>query len=294
MNHPPLNQTQAWMKAVLTVRGDLPQKIHTATELNGLQFENIVKTSPQLSAHRRMDIYAAGYVLRLVDCLTSEYSLLAKFMGEELFEMFAKAFIVSAPSKYWSLCYLGERFEQFLDETKPAFSTSNDTNNNISAEQKALFDLPAQIAKYERAITEVLLAPGMEQMAADSPANASYFFLTGLPAQTKIQTPPCLRTLELDYPILPLIEKLTSEQTYKLPAEKTSYVAITRLNYQLIIKELSPWQYTLLQSCAETVSIEQAALRTSNQLRKHPQTVLGQALNWVPEAIEAGLLTYSM
>jgi hypothetical protein len=104
-NKPTLSQTQEWVNTVLIVRGDLAQKIQTAADINGLQLDHLIKTTRGLSAQRRLDIYASGYVLRLVDCLKSEFSLLAAFMGEQVFEIFAKAFIVTIPSKYWSLHY---------------------------------------------------------------------------------------------------------------------------------------------------------------------------------------------
>ncbi len=152
MKTPDLTQTQQWLSTVLMVRGDLPQKLNTAANPHGLTLHDCVKSNKTLGAMRRVDIYAAGYVMRLVECLRGEFALLCQFMGDEVFDTFAKAFIVTLPSESWTLHQLGSRFADFLAHTKPI--------GDFNAHQQAMFSLPSELAKFERAKALALLKSG--------------------------------------------------------------------------------------------------------------------------------------
>jgi len=153
MTQQPLDLLQLWMKTVITERGGLPEKLESAAQQHGLIIEDVVAEKRGLSSRKRLSIYTSGYVARLVDCMRADFPLLRRFVGDSVFDAFAKAYIVTEPPHSPSLFDLGARFPHFLEETKP----QND---------EALLDLPAEIARFERARTEVMRARGTEDDSA--------------------------------------------------------------------------------------------------------------------------------
>ncbi|MCA1558687.1 MAG: DNA-binding domain-containing protein [Acidobacteria bacterium] len=159
-----LSVLQQWMKAVVTERGGLPEKLRAASEQHGLRIENIVAEKRGLSAQKRMSIYTTGYVIRLLECLRADFPALRNFVGDAVFDAFAGAYIINQQPKSHSLFDLGASFPQFLEETKPKAS-------QLDAELTALLDLPAELAKLERARSEVMRARGTEH---DGHVTASF------------------------------------------------------------------------------------------------------------------------
>jgi putative DNA-binding protein len=72
-------------------------------------------------AATRMDVYADGYPLRLLEALETDYPGLKAIAGEQDFEALGRAFIAACPSTFRNLRWYGERLAQFL-ETSPAWS----------------------------------------------------------------------------------------------------------------------------------------------------------------------------
>src|SRR5688572_30115349 len=134
MTEQSLTRLQLWMKTVVTERGSLADKLETATQLHGLSIEEVVAAKRDLSAQKRLNIYTSGYVARLLECMRADFPALRRFVGEPVFDAFAKAYIVTEPSHSPSLFDLGAGFPRFLDQTKPA-----------NSEMGAFLDLPAEI-----------------------------------------------------------------------------------------------------------------------------------------------------
>ncbi|MCF2906960.1 DNA-binding domain-containing protein [Pseudoalteromonas sp. DL2-H2.2] len=283
---PQLSQLQHWLSHVLISRGDLPEKLLTAGQRDGLTLEQCVKSTPQLPAERRVDIYAAGYVMRLVECLKGEFALLCAFMGDDVFEVFAKAYIVTLPSRSFTLHTLGKSFVSFLANTRP--------QGEFGDKQRAMFDVPVELARFERAKAEVLLAEGLENTP---PAELvlNEFELLGGGASLNLVVPPCLRLLVSDYDLLPMVEQLESpqqenNQPYALPARETRYIALTRQNYRLITQPLTHWQADLLSHCGQAMSFEQALIHSARRQGMEPALLRARLAMWLPAAVACGLL----
>jgi Putative DNA-binding domain len=69
----------------------------------------------------RMDVYADGYSLRLLEALEADYPGLKAIAGSRDFEALGRAFIDACPSTFRNLRWYGERLAQFL-ETSPDWS----------------------------------------------------------------------------------------------------------------------------------------------------------------------------
>ncbi|ASD69613.1 DNA-binding domain-containing protein [Pseudoalteromonas piscicida] len=283
MKTPDLTQTQQWLSTVLMVRGDLPQKLNTAANPHGLTLHDCVKSSKTLGAMRRVDIYAAGYVMRLVECLRGEFALLCQFMGDEVFDTFAKAFIVTLPSESWTLHQLGSRFADFLANTKPT--------GDFNAHQQTMFSLPSELAKFERAKALALLKPGPEAQQSTAAIN-EIELLCGVAENFVMSVPESVQLIQTDYPLLPLITQLEQAKPYTLPTPEQTYIAISRQQYRIKMSVLNDWQADLLLHLREKpLRYQEAITYCAKRMNMETQVLRSQLAVWLPSAINRGLFT---
>ncbi|MFY9760933.1 MAG: DNA-binding domain-containing protein, partial [Xanthobacteraceae bacterium] len=114
-----LGVLQRWMLSAVTTPGGVREGVREAREAYALDIGDAVKGSNRLSAPARLEIYARGYVLRLLECLRAEFPLLLALVGDQVFEMFASSYVWSRPSRSPSLYALGAGFADFLQSTRP-------------------------------------------------------------------------------------------------------------------------------------------------------------------------------
>lgn len=275
-----LSLLQHWMKTVVTERGSLTEKLLSASQQCGLGIEDVVAETRGLSAHTRLSIYTSGYVLRLLECMRADFPALRAFVGAAVFDAFAKAYIVSEPPKSPSLFDLGARFPQFLERTKPK-------GNPLDVELVPLLDLPPEIARFERARVEVMRASGTEH---DPPATRSFHPLGIFNEGITLQTTPCLRLLQLKFPLVEFLKKLDQGERPAPPTPVISFVAISRSHYRIHSNEISAWQFAFLEACQQPISLYLAAQRGAQQSGMARATVLAQLVMWLPVAMESGFL----
>src|SRR5678816_1207122 len=92
-----LASIQRWMKSVVTERGQFVEKLESAAQQHGLVVEEVVAEKRGLTARERLSIYASGYVARLLECMRADFPVLRGFIGDSVFDAFAKAYIVTEP-----------------------------------------------------------------------------------------------------------------------------------------------------------------------------------------------------
>ncbi len=272
MSENSLEELQQWMKTVVTERGSLAEKLQTAAQQHGLSIEDVVAEKRGLSAQKRLSIYAGGYVARLLECMRADFPVLRRFVGDAVFDAFAKAYIVTEPSHSPSLFDLGAGFPLFLDKTKPVGG---------EIEMIPLLDLPAEIARLERARTEVMRARGME---GDPPSTFSPFEIFSW--ELRLQTTPCLRLLELQFSLA----KFFDETGHDHPEQRRSFVAIGRADYHLHLKEIEHWQFAFLKACETPTPAHLAARSAAEESGTESSFVLAQLVLWLPVAIQFGFL----
>jgi hypothetical protein len=121
-----LRDLQRWMLAGITGRSIAPAML--------------IKDTAPLSVQDRLGIHARGYIAKLVGHLRGDYPMLRAHLGDDLFDLFATAYIQARPPSSYSLFHLGDGFPDFLEQTRP-----------LNAGRAA--GLPAAIARLERAGT---------------------------------------------------------------------------------------------------------------------------------------------
>ena len=79
-----------------------------------------IKDGPRLDAAGRLDVYANGYRLRLIEVLDADYPALHVLAGDDLFEQLARAYIAAYPSVFPNARWFGIHLPRFL-ESEPVF-----------------------------------------------------------------------------------------------------------------------------------------------------------------------------
>ncbi|XZF14630.1 HvfC/BufC family peptide modification chaperone [Chitinophagaceae bacterium MMS25-I14] len=265
---------QHWLKTVVTSPGTLPVKIGRAQHTLQLSETDVVLQQHNAGIYERLSIYSNGYVLRLLECMGADYPALKSFLGDAVFHQFAKAYLAQNPSHSFTLYALGAAFPDFLERTRPQNRTDIDA---------AMFLLPAAIASVERARQEVIRAEGLEHTI---PGVAESIF----PMSHILQQPPCLRLLELPFPVKTFYENIIREQPYEIPAPATTYLAVSRMHYRLIMTELEHWQYELLLQCKEPTDMLQAVKHVAEKCGLQMEAIWAEIFLWLPMMREQGLV----
>lgn len=271
---------QRWFTSILVRPGRLYEKILAADRTYAIDNTSAVRSSPDVSGVERIQIYARGYVLRLMECLRADYPVLRSLMGAEVFDMFAQAYLGRLPSSSYSLYDLGAHFPDFLQASRPQDST-------LAPEQQAQYDLPVALARLERARAEVYRSKGTENTPQSNSLDQPVFFM---PDATVLAVPPCLRLLHLQYPLIGFVRAVERGEEPPVPEVRSSMIAISRKNYVTHMQELDSWQWHFLRELASTGDYVWA-VEAAAQHSGVPQDVIwADLILWVPRAIAAGYL----
>src|SRR5688500_19079541 len=97
-SEPSLSQVQRWMQEVIVhpagvVAGLQSVEARRELEVSADQVESIVTRSQALSGIERLEIYSRAYYARLVECLRSQFPVLAKAVGEDAFDGFGARYL---------------------------------------------------------------------------------------------------------------------------------------------------------------------------------------------------------
>jgi hypothetical protein len=236
-----INILQHWLKDVITTPGSLQTKLHVAGGRHGLDATDVVAANDIASPYERLNVYSTGYVLRLMECLSADFPVLRKFMGDEVFDGFAKASLVFSPPVSYTLYDLGKNFISFLQATRPK-----------TGADEPLLDLPIEIARLERARQEALRAQGTEESKETFP-DISIEHILFQPDKLVLSMPECVRLLELKFPLKDIFT--STEEHVALPELQKTYMAVSRKNYRITMEVLTEWQYLFLRSIVQPVSL---------------------------------------
>jgi hypothetical protein len=275
-----LGLLQHWMKTVVTGRGGLEEKLGAAALRHGLRAEEVVAEGRGLSARERLGVYAGGYVLRLLECMRADFPALRGFVGDTVFDAFAKAYVITRPPGAPSLYELGADFPRFLEETRPG-------GEGLDEELRAMLDLPPELARLERARAEVMRAPGTEgEPASRTPPSTFEVFGEGL----TLQATPCLRLLELKFPLVDFLKQSDGGVRPEPPTARATFAALGRADYRVRVEEVEPWQFAFLKACEVPAPLYTAVRAAALADGREPSRLLAEAALWLPAAFEFGFL----
>lgn len=232
------------------------------------QTERVIQRSQALTALERLEIYSNAYYARLLECLREEFPVLVHALTQEVFDAFAVAYLQKYPSRSYTLVQLGARFPQFLAETRPLEDEKETTfsRDAESPERSAnspdlvpatWTDFIVDLATLERTISEVFDGPGPEREPPLDPDHLKSISAERL-MQARLVGVPCLRLLELGYPVQRYFTAVRRKENPALPEPARTYLAITRRHYVVRHYELSQAAYQLLRALLEGKSPGQA------------------------------------
>ena len=202
---------------------------------NTTDLRDIVRGSSALPAEARIAIYARSYVLRLIECLREEFPVLRGFVGDQVFDLFAGAYIAGRPSQSYSLYQLGAGFADFLEATRPADCGG----------PGALEAIPANLARLERAIAEAQRASGIETAPEpDLPLDTLVQVLPG----SRLRLPDTVRLLHLDFDFADTLSAARRGERAGTPPTRATYIAVARSNYRVRVHALEPARFAWLQA----------------------------------------------
>lgn len=282
MNNPPIEQLQNWFKTILVGKGYLPEKLARAEAFWQLD-SSIVKGTENVSIETRIGIYTNGYMLRLLECMQADLPSLYAFWGNQLFDLFGRAYLLQHPSHSPSLFDLTANYADFLDQTRPP-------SEGLTDEENIQYDLPAALVRMERARLAALLSKGTE--GEEKMNNFGFFsFFTGETQPLKVH--PALQLQVHKMPLIALYRQLMLEQEPTIPEYQTTFLAATRIHFKIQFYELTEWQFTLLkviQNNENGLAIHEAVHEVAELLAIDKANLLSEACLWPPVAIDMGLL----
>ena len=275
---------QNWLKAVVMTPGYMPQKLGRAKQLYGLSETDVVADQGKASVYARLNVYSSGYLLRLLDCMYADYAISKKFMGDEVFDSFAKAYLLYHPSTSFTLYDLGKAFPSFLAKTRPPVVPGD--NGDLDD----FMDLPIALTKLERARQEAMRAPGTEgDVHRDEEISIQNVFFNIV----KVSTPGCLQLLELEFPMIQFFTSVYRDLDYELPSPQKTFMAVSRKSFKVTMTELTETQYILLSICQTEPNLYDAITATAVRCEVSTSALLADVYLWMPLFQKNGLMDWA-
>lgn len=263
--------------------GFLPQKLAQARQQYGFTENEVVSDEGRASVYTRLNVYSSGYLLRLLDCMYADYAISKKFMGDDVFDSFARSYLLYFPSKSFTLYDLGRSFPDFLAKTKPPIEAGGDPAFCD------FMDLPIALATIERARREAMRALGTEDDLLGEEISIQDILLNTV----KISLPACLHLLELQYPMRRFFEAIQHDKTYELPSPQKSYMAVSRKNFRVVMVDLTEMQYLLLSACQTNSDLYNATSMVATACNVPAASILADAYLWLPDFQRNGLINWA-
>jgi hypothetical protein len=272
---PDLDRVQRWFQAVIMhpdgiVPGVLGPDARQHIELVPDELERVVTRSRSLTAAERVAIYGRAYHARLTECLEAEFSVLRQALGEDLFRMFARAYLSNCPSHSYTLGNLGKGFADYLRDTRPAASAEG--------QQETWPHFIIDLARFERAFSEVYDGPGVEGVPTQG-AETLQTLRTKRNRQVRLAPAASLRLLTFQYPVHVYFDAARRGREAELPAPAETFLAMNRRDYVVTVVELSPAQYALLSDLLEGRTVGQS-LRRADASPDQQQQLIACIESW--------------
>jgi Putative DNA-binding domain len=238
-----------------------------------------VKPSSRLCSEDRLDIYARGYMARLLEALRADFPVLSAFVGDQVFELFARAYVWACPPTSPSLFDLGAGFADHLSATRPQPLAAADSPDAV----------PAALARLERAQVEAGRDYGVETDHAHRSINAVMLFA---PRDLRVHVPASLRLLHLDFALTDMLDAAGKGGRPSLPASAETWYAVARSGYRVRTHVVTHWQHALLEACCEgEVALRDAVAAAASSCELDASDVWAGLFTWLPFAVDTGMAT---
>lgn len=217
-----------------------------------------------------LGVYRNAYVLRLVEFLTNDYEKLHAFLGDDQFELVAREYVASHPSRTSNARWYGSALPEFLKTTSPYKDTP------------AL----AELAALEKALNDVFDAPDAAPLTLEDFAKIapeSWPQLTFAPH-------PAVQRLDLQTNAAEIWRALHNKEKPPSPAELNSplFLLVYRTgaisHYRIVPTEEAMMWDEASQSVTFSVLCEMLAIHGGED------TAAMRAAGYLRAWVEAGIL----
>jgi hypothetical protein len=242
---PQLDSIQKWMQAAITHQAGLETGADSEASQSGLDsafdnLEEVITPSLTLSGAERLDIYTRSYHARLLQCFQAMFPALLHALGADLFNHFALDYLQAHPPSSYTLDQLADGFSQHLTETRPDADAPPDKRESWP-------DFIIDLATLEWEFLKVYDGPGVEGLrltcGQDIRAMSDEPIL-----DAQLRLVPCLRLFAFSYPVRDYLLAARRAEMPELPAPSENFVAMTRLNYRVVMYDLTSTEYKILQA----------------------------------------------
>jgi hypothetical protein len=272
-----LAHLQKWLTSIIVRPGAINDKILLADQHYGLNHTEVIRQAANLSSGQKIGIYARGYVLRLMECMDAEYPAVQHLLGKPLFETFVRAYLVQTPPTSPNLYDLGRNFPRFLKASQP--KNADGTNS--------MFDLPVEVAVFERALAEVSRCKGLEDYSLQSETDDTVLYLFDT---NTVRVSPCLTLLQFQFPVTDFVRSVQKGTDAPTPVLSKSFTAISRKDYIIHMHDLEIWQWQFLKALQHTANYMDAISIAANACEIANSTLIADLMLWIPVAIKLGYI----
>jgi len=213
-----------------------------------------VTPSRSLSAAERIGIYQRGYMLRLQECLQSDFPAVRRIAGEERFAALVRAYLERHPSRHWSLNPLGQDFARFLAREAPRGPRSA---------------LLVGLAQLEWAMQEVFEAPAAPALAHDALQRIAPEDW----ARRKLLPIAALRLVACEQRCNAIASAVRRDEPLPSLGRKRTWVAVYRKEWTVWRMDLDRLQFELLTALCRGRTLAQA-LASAARVHRGPQALL--------------------
>jgi hypothetical protein len=236
-----LTKLQRWVQEVITNPDGISAGVDSESarqeiDITGSQIEQVVEPSSRLGSAERLAVYGNAYFARLIECLSEEFPATCFALGEETFQDFAFGYIKEVPSTSYSLAFLGERFPQYLIDTRPT-----------DVPQPGWPDFLIDLATLERTYAEVFDGPGPENLDTLQPED-----LQAIPpeqvSEIRFVPVPSLRLMEARFPVHEYVTAVRHNKSPEIPLPAETLLVITRRDFVVRRGTVSPAEFQLLHA----------------------------------------------
>lgn len=276
-----LSQLQRWMQSIITHPAGVSAGVGSGDARRNIDvqlddIESIITPSATLSGEERLAIYSRSYHARLLECFRAMFPALFEALGEELFNLFALDYLKQHPAQSYTLDHLADAFAEHLAETRPDAKAP-------PGEREDWPDFICELAALEWSFLKIYDGPGLEGRPLPRAKD-----VLSLPVERVFELhpvlAPCLRLFSLRYPVHLFMLAVRRGEKPEMPALSPTFVAATRVEYQVKLVELSEPQYLLLKALdggLESVGDAVAQVASINGIHPPPDAVQAWLGDWI-------------
>ena len=272
---PKLESLQRWVQEVITHPDGVDAGINSKPAQKEIRVQSeslsaVIRPSSNLDSHQRIGIYAGMYFMRLMECLSNDFTAVRHALGFEQFDEVAKAYVAAHPSTHYSLNVFGAKFSKFLLKKK------NDIPERNFLSELAVLEWAIQEVFDERRL-EPLTPAKLGAISPDQLGDAAF----------KIS--PALRLFKFEYPVNRYLQAVYDERKATIPKPVQNWLVVYRKGFRVWRARLTEPQYHVLTALQSGTTLSGALELVCATTATESEQIIGSINAWFKEWATEGL-----